>query len=90
MCSTVLHPSHWTLNRTIAQHWDRHNAPVANRSTAEPRHYPFVVVPDYVFVYRLLEFREAAELFFVSVEHLLLHLREQVLRLAVVKAVSFS
>ena len=66
------------------------NAPVGNRSTAESLDYSFVVVPVHVFVDGLLEFREAAELFFVSVEHLLLPLGEKVLRLAVVQAVPLS
>ena len=61
---------------------------MSHRSTAEPLDYPLVVVPTYVFVYRLPEFRKAAEFLFVSVVHLLLQLGEEVLRLGVVQAVA--
>jgi hypothetical protein len=64
------------------------HAPVEHRSAADPLLYPFRVVPDDVFVKPVPEFREAAEFLFVSVEHLLLHHREQVLRLGVVEAVA--
>ena len=44
------------------------NAPVADRSTAEPLDNAFVVVPFNIFVNRLLEFREVVEFLFMSVK----------------------
>ena len=59
-----------------------------HRGTAEPFDYPLVVLPTYVFVYRLPEFRKVAKSLLVSVVHLLLQLGEGVLRLEVVEAVA--
>ena len=64
------------------------NAPVADRSTAEPLDNAFVVVPFNIFVNRLLEFREVVEFLFMSVKKFLLQLRKEILGLAVVQIVA--
>ena len=61
---------------------------MSHRSTAEPFDYPLVVVPTYVFVYRLPEVRKTAEFLLVPGEHLLLQPGEEILRLGVVQAVA--
>lgn len=63
---------------------------MGHRSCPEPGHDSLLVIPLHVLVDRLRDFRIAAEVLFVSVIHLLLQLREQVLRLRVVQAVPFS
>lgn len=63
---------------------------MGHRSCPEPGHDSLLVIPLHVLVDRLRDFRIAAEVLFVSVIHLLLQLREQVLRLRVVQAVPCS
>ena len=63
---------------------------MGHRSCPEPGHDSLLVIPLHVLVDCLRDFRIAAEVLFVSVIHLLLQLREQVLRLRVVQAVPFS
>ena len=48
-------------------------------SDAELVDHPFLVVSSYIFVNRLLDFYKIMEVFFVSVEHLFLHLRKKTL-----------